>query len=120
MELLTIWLPKIASCIIILIGFVGFFKPKSMLDSMQFEMGSKVAISEARGVFGGLNIGTGTAALYLADPTLYTVMGFTWLIVTAARPYSMIVDGTSLKDSVPPICVDLTVALLFLSQYLLN
>ena len=76
MELLAIWLPKVASCLIILIGLFGFFKPKAMLDSMQFEMGSKLAISEARGVFGGLNIGTGTAALYLNDPTLYAAMGF--------------------------------------------
>ena len=88
MELLAIWLPKVASCLIILIGLFGFFKPKAMLDSMQFEMGS--------------------------------AMGFTWLVVTAARPYSMLVDGTSLKDSVAPICIDLTVALLFLSHYLLS
>lgn len=120
MELLAIWLPRVASCIIILIGLFGFFKPKAMLDAMQFEMGSKLAISEARGVFGGLNIGTGSAALYLGDPTVYAVMGFTWLMVTAARPYSMIVDGTSLKDSVAPICIDLTVALLFLSHCLLS
>lgn len=120
MELLAIWLPRVASCLIILIGLFGFFKPQALLSSMQFELGSKAAISEARGVFGGLNIGTGLAALYFGDPIIYTMMGFTWLIVTAARPYSMIVDGTSLKDSVAPICVDLTVAILFLSHCLLS
>jgi len=120
MELLAEWLPKVGASLIILIGLIGFFKPRALLDPMGIKLEKNEAISEVRGVFGGLNIGTGTAALYFADPTLYAALGFTWLCVTAARPYSMFADGTTLKQSVAPICVDLTVALLFLSHCLLQ
>jgi hypothetical protein len=120
MELLAEWLPRVGASLLILIGLVGFFTPRTLLDPMGIKLESNEAISEVRGVFGGLNIGTGTAALYFADPTVFTALGFTWLCVTAARPYSMFADGTTLKQSIAPICVDLTVALLLLSQCLLR
>ena len=119
MEQLILWLPKIGASIVVLLGIICFFKPRTILSPMKIELNSNEAISEVRGVFGGLNIGTGTAALYLADPMVYTLLGYTWLCVTAARPYSMIVDGTTLKESLPPVFVDLSIALLFLSPYLL-
>lgn len=119
MDTLIPWLPKIGACLVILFGLVGFFKPHALLSNMNIGLGSNVAISEARGVFGGMNIGTGSAALYFSDPTVFTLLGYTWLCVLAARPYSMLVDGTSLKDSVAPIVVDLTIAVLFLSHLFL-
>jgi hypothetical protein len=38
--------------------------------------------------------------------------------VTAARFLSIAVDGTTIKDSIPPILIDSTIALLFLSAAL--
>lgn len=120
MEFLAEWLPRIGSVLVIVIGLIGFFKPQALLDRMGFKLETNDAISEARAVFGGLNIGTGSAALYLNDPTVYAVLGFTWLCVTAARPYSMLADGSTLKQSVTPIVVDLTLAFLFLSHCLFS
>jgi hypothetical protein len=119
MELLAEWLPKAASCLIVLIGLVGFFKPKILLEPMQFSMGGNQAISESRAVFGGINLGAGVTALYLTDPAIYTLLGMAWLGATIARPYSMIVDGSSLKESIPLICTDLIIAWLFLSHLFL-
>ena len=119
MESLVLWLPKIGSVIVILLGLICLFKPRLILAPMQIEMKSNSAMSEVRAVFGGLNTGTGLAALYLNDPAVYLALGIAWLCVTAARPFSMLVDGTTFKESVPPLIVDLSIAFLFLSSRIL-
>ena len=85
------------------------------MDACGIQMSSSMATSEVRGVFGGLNIGSAVAAFWYGDPMIFTVLGFAWLGVTSARFYSMVVDGSTLKESIPPIVLDGSVALMFLS-----
>ena len=116
METLIDWLPRIGALLTTLIGLAGFFKPTVITDGCEIELKSAKAVSEARGVFGGLMMGWGGAALWLNDPSVFLALGVAWGLATAARFYSMVADGSTLQESIPPIIVDGTIALLALSS----
>ena len=115
METLIDWLPRIAAILTLILGLVGFFKPRLITDSQQIELGSAMAMSEARVVFGGLHIGSSLVALALHEPLIYITLGAAWLFGLLARFYSMVADNTGLQKSMPGIVVDGTMACLFLS-----
>lgn len=115
MDILAEWLPRIGALLTILLGLVGFFRPHLITDAQQITLGSPMALSEARVVFGGLHLGAGGMALALHEPLIYMTLGVGWSIGLLARFYSMKADGTSLKDSIPGIVVDATMAVLLLS-----
>ncbi len=115
METLIDWLPRIAAILTLILGLVGFFKPRLITDGQQIELGSAMAMSEARVVFGGLHIGSSIVALALHEPLIYITLGAAWLFGLLARFYSMAVDKTGLKNSMPGIVVDGSMAFLFLS-----
>jgi hypothetical protein len=54
-------------------------------------------------------------ALTLHEPLIYMTLGVAWSFGLLARFYSMVVDKTSVQQSVPGIVVDATMALLLLS-----
>lgn len=114
MEMLTEWLPRIGAILTVVLGLVGFFKPRLITDGQQIELGSAMAMSEARVVFGGLHLGGGVMALTLNDPAIYMTLGVAWSFGLLARFYSMVADKTSLKQSMPGIIVDATMAFLLL------
>lgn len=119
METLVAWLPKIGAGITFLIGLVGFFKPRLFLDQVNIQLTSPMAFSEARAVFGGLNIGGAVAAFTLGEPAVFTALGMAWAAVTLARVWSIFVDGIGLKASVPALIFDGALCFLFLSPLLL-
>ena len=53
MEMLAEWLPRIGAILTVMMGLVGFFKPRLITDGQQIELRSPMALSEARVVFGG-------------------------------------------------------------------
>jgi hypothetical protein len=115
MEMLIEWLPRIGAILTVALGLVGFFKPRLITDGQQIELGSPMALSEARVVFGGLHLGSGIMALILHEPLIYMTLGVAWSLGLLARFYSMMADKTSLRHSMPGIVVDATMALLLLS-----
>lgn len=115
MDMLVEWLPRIGALFTLLLGLVGFFKPQLITDGQQITLGSPMAYSEARVVFGGLHLGAGIMALALHNPAIYLTLGVAWACGLLARLYSMVADRTSLQHSVPGIVVDSVMALLFLS-----
>ena len=115
MDAIITFLPNIASGIVMLIGLICFFKPQIIMDSCGIIMTNNMALSEVRGVFGGLNIGSAAAAFIYADPMVYTTIGMAWSVVALARFYSMAVDGSTIKDSIAPIILDGSIALMYLS-----
>ena len=115
MDIVVEWFPRIGALLTIVLGLVGFFKPHLITDAQQITLGSPMALSEARVVFGGLHLGGGIMALALHEPLIYMTLGVGWSFGLLARLYSMKVDGTSLKDSMPGIIVDTTMAVLLLS-----
>lgn len=115
METLLDWLPRVGAILTVVLGLVGFFKPRLITDGQQIELKSPMALSEARVVFGGLHLGAGIMALALNEPLIYMTLGVAWGFGLLARFYSMIADKTSLQHSFPGIVVDATMALLFLS-----
>jgi hypothetical protein len=118
MEILIDWLPRVGALLTILLGLVGFFKPQLITDGQQITLGSPMALSEARVVFGGLHLGGGIMALLLHDSAIYMTLGAAWAFGLLARLYSMLADKTSLQQSLPGIVVDSVMALLFLSVLL--
>jgi hypothetical protein len=115
METIIEWLPRVGAILTVVLGLVGFFKPRLIAGSQQIELGSAMAMSEARVVFGGLHLGSGIMALTLHEPLIYMTLGVAWSFGLLARFYSMVADKTSLPHSIPGIIVDSTMALLFLS-----
>lgn len=120
MELLAEWLPRAGAALTVLLGLIGFFKPRAITDSQQITLGSPMALSEARVVFGGLHLGAGTTALILNDPAVYLTLGMAWSIGLLARFYSMIADKTSLQHSLPGIIVDAVMAFLLLGGHIIQ
>lgn len=118
MDILIDWLPRIGAALTIVLGLVGFLKPQLITDGQQITLGSPMALSEARVVFGGLHLGAGIMALLLHDNAIYMTLGAAWACGLLARLYSMVADGTSLQQSLPGIVVDTVMALLFLSVLL--
>ena len=114
------WLPRIGACLMLLIGLVGFFKPRMFLDTVQITLAGPMGTSEARAVFGGLNLGLAIAVFVLADPAVFTAIGIAWVMATLARFWSLAVDGISTKDFVPGLVVDATLSILFLAPLLLG
>ena len=115
METLIDWLPRIGAMLTVVFGMVGFFKPRLITDGQKIELGSPVALSEARVVFGGLHLGSGIMALALHEPLIYMTLGVAWSFGLLARFYSMTADKASLGQSLPGIVIDATMAFLFLS-----
>ena len=118
METLLDWLPRVGAVFTVLIGLAGFFKPTVITDGCDIELKSSKAFSEARGVFGGLMIGWGVMAFVLNDPAVFLALGVGWALATLARLYSMAADGSTIQESIPPILIDGTIALLALSSRL--
>lgn len=112
-------LPLIATGLTLIIGLVNFFHPRLMLSPMKIEFNSPMAMSEARAVFGGMNLGMAVAALTLGEPAIFTALGIAWGTLTLARFWSIAVDGIGFKASIPPLVVDGTLCFLFLSPVLL-
>lgn len=115
MEDLLSWLPRIGALLTVILGLVGFFKPRMITDGQQIQLGSPMALSEARVVFGGLHLGGGIMALALNEPVIYMTLGTAWAFGLLARFYSMVADKATMQQSVPGIIVDSVMALLFLS-----
>ena len=115
MEVIIDWLPRIGAILTVVLGLVGFFKPRLITDAQQIDLGSPMALSEARVVFGGLHLGGGIMALALNEPLIYMTLGIAWTFGLLARFYSMVADKTSLQQSLPGIFVDAVMALFFLS-----
>lgn len=120
MQALAQWLPVAGALITLLIGLVGFFKPRLLLDQLDIKLESPAAVSEARAVFGGMNLGPAVAALVLGEPIIFTLLGIAWSTLLLARFWSLAVDGIGLKGATPGIVVDGVIAFLFLSPLLLG
>jgi len=120
MSTLAQWLPVVGALITLLIGLVGFFKPALLLDQIDITLGSPAAVSEARAVFGGMNLGTAVAALVMNEPVVFTLLGIGWATLLAARFWSLAVDGIGVKGAIPGIVVDSVIAFLFLSPLVLG
>jgi hypothetical protein len=118
METLADWLPRIGACLTVILGLIGFFKPRLITDAQQITLASPMALSEARVVFGGLHLGAGSMALALNEPLVYLTLGVAWSVGVLARLYSMVADKTSLQHSLPGIVVDAVMALLLLGGHL--
>lgn len=115
MDTLIDWLPRVGALLTLVLGLIGFFKPRLITDAQHIELNSPMALSEARVVFGGLHLGGGIMALALNEPVVYMTLGVAWTFALLARFYSMMIDKTSLKQSLPGIIVDGVMAALFLS-----
>ncbi len=115
MNVLANWLPLAGAVLMVIAGVVGLVRPVLMIGPLGITTSGAKAVSEIRAIFGGINLGGGLAALFLQDPTVYLALGIGWSGATLARFYSMAVDGTTFRDSVPALIVDGGLALLFLS-----
>lgn len=113
-------LPTIGACITGVIGLINFFHPRLMLTPMQIRLESPSAVSEARAVFGGMNLGMAAAALWLGSPEVFTALGVAWGTLLLARFWSLAVDNIGLKHAIPGIIVDGVLSFLFLSPLILG
>lgn len=120
MDNLVGWLPNIGAALMVLIGLVGFFKPALFLRQVGIALQSPAGTSEARAVFGGLNLGLGLAAFALGQPALYTALGIAWGVATLARLWSLAVDGIGPRGAVPGLVVDGGLCLLFFAPQLFS
>lgn len=118
MEPVLEWLPRIGALITMLIGFTGFFRPTTITGPLDIALNSNKALSETRAVFGGIMLGLGGTALVLNDPNVFLALGVAWALATAARFASIVMDGSTIQESIPPILIDGGAALLALSSQL--
>ena len=103
MDILVECLPRAGAVLTVVLGLIGFFKPGLITYAQQITLGSPMALSEARVVFGGLHLGAGITALVLHEPVIYLTLGVAWSFGLLARFYSMVADKTGLQQSLPGI-----------------
>ncbi len=115
MESVVEWLPRIGAILTLLIGLIGFFKPRLLSEYVGLQFTRPEAWSEIRVLAGGLNIGVSVGALWFDDPVIYTTLGLAWLCAVAARFYSVLRDGMTFTGSIPYLAFDGVLAFLFLS-----
>jgi len=120
MDTLIEWLPKVGATLTFIIGLVGLFKPRMILDHVDIALQSPSAYSEARAVFGGMNLGMAVAAFTLGEPLIFTALGIAWGTLLLARFYSLAVDNIGMRASLPGMIVDGTLCFLFLSPSILG
>lgn len=120
MESLSEILPRVGAGITLIFGLIGFFRPRLLLDQLDITLDSPVGTSEARAVFGGMNLGMAVAAFALGEPAIFTALGIAWGTLTLARLWSLAVDGIGFKAAIPGLLVDSTLCFLFLSPVLLG
>ncbi len=118
MNFIATWMPLVGAGLMVIVGLVGLLKPALMIDPLGISTSSAKGMSEVRAIFGGINLGGGLAALLLQDPAIYLALGSAWSGATLARFYSMAVDGSTLRDSIPALVVDVGLAVLLLSSQL--
>lgn len=74
-------------------GVIGLVKPESITGFTGLNPNGARGLSELRGIFGGLFIGLGLAPLLLGTAEAYQVIGIGYLVLAAARSFSVIYDG---------------------------
>ncbi len=120
METIIDWLPRLGALLMLVIGLVGFFKPRALTDNLGIAMSKPEAWSEIRTVMGGLNIGGSVGALLMDSPEVYSVIGLAWVCAILARFWSIAKDGMTFKSTIPAFLVDGGLAFLFLSGLILQ
>lgn len=74
------------------IGILSLLRPQSITGFIGLQAPGPRGLSELRGIFGGLFIGVGLAALLLNSRDAYQVVGIGYLAIAVARTISIVYD----------------------------
>ncbi len=83
----------IACILTIAFGLFGFLAPRYTASALDLEpTKSTMGLSEMRASVGGLFVIAGVAALWLNDPSAYTMLGFAYAGAALGRLVSLAID----------------------------
>ncbi|WP_167767006.1 DUF4345 family protein [Jannaschia formosa] len=92
MELLNI----LFAILTVAFGAAGWLAPAWTMRKVGLaDTGSTMGVSEVRAASGALFVVVALAALLIATPTAYAMLGFVWLGGALGRVTSLIVDGST-------------------------
>ena len=88
------WMAWSCAAVTIAFGLIMLFLPRTGLRILRLQTAPDhpEAIAEARGTMAGFYLGLGISCILLAQPLLYTALGFSWLFTVFGRIVSMLSD----------------------------
>ena len=94
------WLAFASAAATALIGLLYLFAPRIMLrvSGLTYSPERPQALAHLRGPVAGFLLGTGLGALLLAQPLIYTVLGFAWAFAAFGRVIGMLSDGGGTRN----------------------
>lgn len=88
------WLNFIAAGLTIAFGLFGFLAPRYTASALDLKpTNSTMGLSEMRASVGGLFVVAGLAAIWLAEPLAYAMIGFAFTGAALGRVVSMVFDN---------------------------
>jgi Domain of unknown function (DUF4345) len=89
------WLAWSSAAITVALGLIFLFAPRLSFRLLRLQPTEKhpEAVGEARATMSGFYLGLGLCCLLLAQPILYTALGFSWLFTAFGRIVSMMSDS---------------------------
>jgi len=84
----------------IVFGAIGYLKPRFTLEKLDLQTdGSPLGLSEIRAANGALFVGLGAAALFIATPISFAMVGFAYAGAALGRITSIFADNSGAKTS---------------------
>ncbi len=89
------WLAWSSSVVTVLLGLIFLFAPRLTFRLLRLQPTERhpEALGEARATMSGFYLGLGLCCILLAQPLLYTALGFSWLFTAFGRIVSILSDN---------------------------
>ena len=108
------WLAFSSAALTVFFGVVLFLAPGLSLKLLRLQPrpDRPEAIAEGRATMAGFYLGLGACCILLAQPLLYTALGFSWLFTAFGRIVSMLSDRGNTPYNWISTLIDLALAAL--------
>jgi len=100
-------LKVIAAVGTLLTGLVSLIRPRSVRGFTGLEAPGPRGVTEIRAVLGGFFIALGVVPLIFGQPSMFLMLGITYLVVAGVRAGSMVVDRSVMKSNLISLAVEI-------------
>lgn len=114
------WLAFSSAVVTLFFGLLLFLAPRLSLRILRLQTapGHPEAVSEARGTMAGFYLGSALAAMLLAQPLIYLVLGAGWAFTALGRLVSIVADRGLTTYNVVSVLIEAALAALPLAYAL--
>jgi hypothetical protein len=93
-------------------GLYSVIMPQAIKGFTGLDVAGPRGVTEIRAVMGGTFVGLGLAALFLASPVAYQMLGITYFVIAATRIISMLVDKSVMSSNIISVVSELLLGII--------